>query len=115
MIKPKQWVQFSSKSPWRLRSNGHWRRRLGGGQIHFIARLCTAAGGGNAELLKQLGISQPTQQLRPLHMVLAKGPALKPLYAHCLGGGPKPRVTVTTHPAAMGMSHPIMVNKWLTP
>ena len=35
-------------------------------------------------------------------MVLAKGPALKPLYAHCLGGGPKPRVTVTTHPAADG-------------
>ena len=35
-------------------------------------------------------------------MVLAKGPALQPLYAHCLGGGPKPRVTVTTHPAADG-------------
>jgi hypothetical protein len=34
--------------------------------------------------------------------VLAKGPALKTLYAHCLGGGPKPRVTVTTHPAADG-------------
>jgi hypothetical protein len=35
-------------------------------------------------------------------MVLVKGPTLKPLYAHCLGGGPKPRVTVTTHPAADG-------------
>ncbi len=43
-----------------------------------------------------------SQQLRPLHMVLAKGPALKPLYAHCLGGGPKPRITVTSHPAADG-------------
>ncbi|MND98264.1 hypothetical protein D3C80_906070 [compost metagenome] len=41
-------------------------------------------------------------QRRPLHMVLAKGPSLKPLFAHCLGGGPKPRITVTTHPAADG-------------
>ena len=65
-------------------------------------RIVLSAGAGTAELLKQLGISQPAQQLRPLHMVLAKGPALKPLYAHCLGGGPKPRVTVTTHPAADG-------------
>ncbi|QFT20549.1 sn-glycerol-3-phosphate dehydrogenase subunit A [Pseudomonas sp. THAF187a] len=65
-------------------------------------RVVLSAGAGNAELLAALGIEQPVQQLRPLHMVLAKGPALKPLYAHCLGGGPKPRVTVTTHPAADG-------------
>jgi glycerol-3-phosphate dehydrogenase len=65
-------------------------------------RVVLSAGAGNAELLAALGVEQPKQQLRPLHMVLAKGPALKPLYAHCLGGGPKPRVTVTTHPAADG-------------
>ena len=65
-------------------------------------RIVLSAGAGNAELLARLDIQQPAQQLRPLHMVLAKGPALKPLYAHCLGGGPKPRVTVTTHPAADG-------------
>ena len=53
-------------------------------------------------MLTALGLSQPAQQLRPLHMVLVKGPTLKPLYAHCLGGGPKPRVTITTHPAADG-------------
>ena len=35
-------------------------------------------------------------------MIIAKGPGLKPLYAHCLGGGTKPRITVTTHPAADG-------------
>ena len=75
--------------------------RVDGREIR-AQRIVLSAGGGNAELLKQLGISQPTQQLRPLHMVLAKGPTLKPLYAHCLGGGPKPRVTVTTHPAADG-------------
>lgn len=65
-------------------------------------RIILSAGAGTAELLASLGVSQPAQQLRPLHMVLAKGPALKPLYAHCLGGGPKPRITVTTHPAADG-------------
>ena len=65
-------------------------------------RIVLSAGAGNADLLKALGLSQPAQQLRPLHMVLAKGPALKPLYAHCLGGGTKPRVTVTSHPAADG-------------
>ncbi|WP_324731966.1 FAD-dependent oxidoreductase [Pseudomonas paeninsulae] len=65
-------------------------------------RIVLSAGRGNAELLAALGLTQPAQQLRPLHMVLVKGPTLKPLYAHCLGGGPKPRVTVTTHPAADG-------------
>ena len=65
-------------------------------------RIVLSAGSGNAELLASLGLEQPRQQLRPLHMVLVKGPSLKPLYAHCLGGGPKPRITVTSHPAADG-------------
>ncbi|MBA4288896.1 MAG: FAD-dependent oxidoreductase [Pseudomonas sp.] len=65
-------------------------------------RIILSAGRGNAELLSALGLSQPAQQLRPLHMALVKSPTLKPLYAHCLGGGPKPRVTITTHPAADG-------------
>jgi glycerol-3-phosphate dehydrogenase len=65
-------------------------------------RVVLCAGPGNAELLAEMGIEQPRQQLRPLHMVLVKAPTLKPLYAHCLGGGPKPRVTITTHPAADG-------------
>jgi len=68
----------------------------------FAQRVVLCAGAGNAELLKTLGVAQPAMQRRPLHMVLAKGPSLKPLYAHCLGGGPKPRLTVTTHPAANG-------------
>ncbi|MBX8474916.1 FAD-dependent oxidoreductase [Pseudomonas cichorii] len=65
-------------------------------------RVVLSAGAGNADLLEALGVSQPQMQRRPLHMVLVKGPTLKPLYAHCLGGGPKPRITVTTHPAADG-------------
>ena len=65
-------------------------------------RVVLSAGRGNADLLAVLGVEQPRQQLRPLHMVLVKGRGLKPLYAHCLGGGPKPRITVTSHPAADG-------------
>ncbi len=65
-------------------------------------RIVLSAGEGNADVLTELGIQQPAMQTRALHMILAKGPSLKPLYAHCLGGGPKPRITVTTHPAADG-------------
>jgi len=65
-------------------------------------RIVLSAGAGNADLLAALGLNQPAMQRRPLHMVIVKGPSLKPLYAHCLGGGPKPRITVTTHPAADG-------------
>ncbi|CAD5203688.1 NAD(P)/FAD-dependent oxidoreductase [Pseudomonas sp. FEN] len=75
--------------------------RVDGRDIH-AQRIVLSAGAGNAALLKVLGLSQPAMQTRPLHMVLVKGPSLKPLYAHCLGGGPKPRITVTTHPAADG-------------
>ncbi|MBF7730189.1 NAD(P)/FAD-dependent oxidoreductase [Pseudomonas sp. N040] len=85
-----------------LRDNGELCGLLIDGMPVRAQRIVLSAGAGTAELLASLGVNQPAQQLRPLHMVLAKGPALKPLYAHCLGGGPKPRVTVTTHPAADG-------------
>jgi glycerol-3-phosphate dehydrogenase len=75
--------------------------RVDGREI-LAQRVVLSAGAGNAELLMSMGLSHPPMQRRPLHMVLVKGPTLKPLYAHCLGGGPKPRVTVTTHPAADG-------------
>ncbi|WP_249678163.1 NAD(P)/FAD-dependent oxidoreductase [Pseudomonas abieticivorans] len=75
--------------------------RVDGREIR-AQRVVLSAGEGTADLLKALGLEQPAMQRRPLHMVLAKGPSLKPLYAHCLGGGPKPRITVTTHPAADG-------------
>jgi glycerol-3-phosphate dehydrogenase len=75
--------------------------RVDGRDIH-AQRIVLSAGGGMADLLQALNVSQPAMQRRPLHMVLVKGPTLKPLYAHCLGGGPKPRITVTTHPAADG-------------
>jgi glycerol-3-phosphate dehydrogenase len=72
------------------------------GRDIIAQRIVFSAGAGTADLLSALGVVQPTMQRRPLHMVMVKAPTLKPLYAHCLGGGPKPRITVTTHPAADG-------------
>lgn len=55
------------------------------------------AGAGNEVIIKRLQNPEIAMQRRPLHMVLAKMPFNYPLYAHCLGFGPRPRVTVTTH------------------
>ncbi|MBV2133608.1 FAD-dependent oxidoreductase [Pseudomonas sp. MAP12] len=85
-----------------LRENGELVGLAVDGREIRARRVVLSAGQGNAGLLDALGIEQPKQQLRPLHMVLVKAPTLKPLYAHCLGGGTKPRITVTTHPAADG-------------
>jgi len=65
-------------------------------------RVVLCAGAGNADLLAALGQSRPAMQRRPLHMVMLKAPTLRPLYLHCLGSGPKPRLTVTSHPAGDG-------------
>lgn len=56
-----------------------------------------SAGEGNGQLLNSFHLTKPAMQVRPLHMVMVKSAALKPLYAHCLGVGVKPRLTVTTH------------------
>lgn len=56
-----------------------------------------AAGAGNA------GLPWATLQLRPLHMVMVRGVQLPgPLYAHCIGSGDVPRLTVTSHYDASG-------------
>ena len=43
-------------------------------------------------------------QLRPLHQVLVRHPALPPLYAHCVTGirRPEPRLTITSHEDGQG-------------
>ncbi len=72
------------------------------GQQIIAQRYILAAGEGNEALLNMAAINQPAMQRRPLQMVLVKGPALPPIYAHCLGSSPKPRITITTHPCADG-------------
>lgn len=56
-----------------------------------------AAGVGNEVILKRLKSKEVAMQRRPLHMVLVKTPFDYPLYAHCLGLGSRPRLTITTH------------------
>lgn len=55
------------------------------------------AGRGNEALLARAGLETSLAQRRPLHMVMARGPIEHPLFAHCLGSGPRPRFTITSH------------------
>lgn len=61
-----------------------------------------AAGAGNEIIIKKLKNKEVAMQRRPLHMVLVKTPFDYPLYAHCLGLGSRPRITITTHHAQDG-------------
>jgi glycerol-3-phosphate dehydrogenase len=60
------------------------------------------AGSGNELILKKLTQAKCKMQLRPLHMVIAKHDFPFEVYAHCLGLGATPRITITTHRAANG-------------
>jgi glycerol-3-phosphate dehydrogenase len=55
------------------------------------------SGEGNEKLFDSLSITTPKMQRRPLQMVLAKGPTLPELYAHCIGASTKPIATISTH------------------
>lgn len=61
-----------------------------------------AAGEGNAVVCAPMREGSVAMQRRPLHMVMVKTPFYYPLYAHCMGVGPRPRVTITTHRLANG-------------
>jgi glycerol-3-phosphate dehydrogenase len=56
-----------------------------------------AAGAGNEVIINVLKEPTIAMQRRPLHMVMVQTPFDYPLYAHCLGLGARPRVTITTH------------------
>lgn len=61
-----------------------------------------AAGAGNQILLNKLTNHSAGMQLRPLHMVIVKHDFPEEIYAHCLGLGATPRVTITTHRTSDG-------------
>lgn len=65
-------------------------------------RYILAAGSGNAELLTAMGADRPAMQLRPLHQVLVRHDYPAPLYAHCMGSNPSPRLTVSSHRSTDG-------------
>jgi glycerol-3-phosphate dehydrogenase len=55
------------------------------------------AGEGNESLLHSAGFQVPAMQRRPLHMVLVRHDYPHPIFAHCIGSGSKPLITITTH------------------
>lgn len=60
-------------------------------------RFVFSAGEGNEALLQSLDAPYPEMQRRPLHQVLVKHHYPYALYAHCMGGNPSPRLTVSSH------------------
>ena len=67
-------------------------------QMHISAsQFVLTSGEGNQSLLAKLSIDKPKMQRRPVHMILAKGKSLPPIYAHCIGASAKPLATITTH------------------
>lgn len=60
------------------------------------------AGSGNEVIIKKLKDDNLAMQLRPLHMVMVQVPFDLPVYAHCMGLGTKPRITITTHHTQSG-------------
>jgi len=94
-LEPEQGLFFGKGTPPSLEL-----RDPDAGTLQLRARhLVLAAGAGNQQLLASLGRGVPAMQRRPLHMLMLRG-ALPRLYAHCLGAGATPRITVTTHETA---------------
>lgn len=60
---------------------------------HFIF----TAGAGNELIIDKIKQPAIAMQRRPLHMVMVKLPFKYAVYAHCLGFGARPRLTITTH------------------
>ena len=73
-----------------------WRVRLSPDDTIDARALVLAAGEGNAELLKALGQDEPKMQIRPLNMLMLRGP-MPVLHAHCLGASANPRLTITSY------------------
>ncbi len=81
--------------------------RVTTGEKAFRAKMIIFAGGaGNETALKLLGVGARRTQRRPLRQIMVR-PMPQALFGHGIAAGPKPRVTITSHPAhAGGTSHP---------
>lgn len=73
---------------------------------HTLSAQCYlfAAGQGNQTLLEQVDLNTPAMQIRPLHQVFVKHKLPHKIYAHCVGTGSKPRITITSHSCEDGNS-----------
>lgn len=65
---------------------------------HFVF----TAGSGNEVIIKKLKKDVVEMQRRPLHMVMVHTPYDLNVYAHCMGLGTRPRITITTHHTKSG-------------
>lgn len=65
-------------------------------------RLILTAGTGNESLIARLGGTSPAMQRRPLQQVLVKHQYQESFFAHCMGGNPSPRLTITSHRTQRG-------------
>jgi glycerol-3-phosphate dehydrogenase len=65
-------------------------------------RLILTAGVGNEALIQDLGGTAPAMQRRPLQQVIVKHEYSEPFYAHCTGGNPSPRLTISSHTTRNG-------------
>jgi glycerol-3-phosphate dehydrogenase len=57
-----------------------------------------SAGAGNEDLCQSLAIQSVPMQRRPLQQVMLSSRYPLPLYAHCMGSNPSPRLTISCHP-----------------
>ena len=65
-------------------------------------RLLLAAGAGNEGLIADLGGTAPAMQRRPMQQVLVKHQYQESFFAHCMGGNPSPRLTISSHRTQSG-------------
>jgi glycerol-3-phosphate dehydrogenase len=88
-------IDFNLDSGRNVRSVG-LRNPVSGRQLCLNPQsLVLAAGNGNGDLRRQLGLAEGAMQRRPLHMVLARG-RLPEFCGHCVDGAAT-RLTITSH------------------
>lgn len=94
LIDAERGLEFETRSPGEVAAI-HLTAPETGQKLSFAPRqVIFTAGRGNAELRRRVGLDAGVMQLRPLHMVLARG-ELPELNGHCVDGATT-RVTITS-------------------
>jgi glycerol-3-phosphate dehydrogenase len=87
-----------NKHTLQLAASGLSVEAVNGDRFEFSCqRLILMAGQGNEDLLAAASLSRPAMQLRPLKMVIMRGGLTEKVFAHCMGAGVNPRMTITSH------------------
>ncbi|MGB5278398.1 MAG: FAD-dependent oxidoreductase [Gammaproteobacteria bacterium] len=91
-------ILATNKHTLQLAASGLSVEAVNGDRFEFsFRRLILMAGQGNEDLLAVAGLSRPAMQLRPLKMVIMRGGLTEKVFAHCMGAGVNPRLTITSH------------------